>query len=58
MNPYATIDELGAMLRSGQTTSIELTKLYLDRLERFGPKLNAVVTITRDRAMEDRKSVV
>src|SRR5437016_2311112 len=55
MNPYATIDELGAMLRSGQTTSVELTSLYLDRLERFGPKLNAVVTITRERAMAEAK---
>src|SRR5438552_4910155 len=55
MNPYATIDELGAMLRGGQTTSVELTKLYLDRLERFGPKLNAVVTITRDRAMNEAR---
>jgi aspartyl-tRNA(Asn)/glutamyl-tRNA(Gln) amidotransferase subunit A len=55
MNPYATIDELGAMLRGGQTTSVELTKFYLDRLERFGPKLNAVVTITRDRAMDEAR---
>jgi aspartyl-tRNA(Asn)/glutamyl-tRNA(Gln) amidotransferase subunit A len=55
MNPYATIDELGAMLRSKQTTSVELTKFYLDRLETLGPKLNAVVTITRERAMEEAK---
>jgi len=55
MNAYATIDELGAMLRGKQTTSVELTKFYLDRLEKFGPKLNAVVTITRERAMEEAK---
>ena len=55
MNAYATIDELGAMLRSKQTTSVELTKFYLDRLEKFGPKLNAVVTVTRERAMEEAK---
>jgi len=55
MNPYATIDDLGAMLRGKQTTSVELTKFYLDRLERLGPKLNAVVTITRERAMDEAK---
>jgi len=55
MNPYATIDELGAMLRSKQTTSVELTKFYLDRLDKLGPKLNAVVTITRERAMDEAK---
>jgi len=55
MNAYATIDELGAMLRGKQTTSVELTKFYLDRLEKLGPKLNAVVTITRERAMEEAK---
>ncbi len=53
MNPYATIDELGRMLRSREISSTELTKFYLGRLERFGPKLNAVVTITRERALRE-----
>src|SRR5438105_5706868 len=55
MDPYATIDELGAMLRSKQISSVELTKFFLDRLEKFGAKLNAVVTITRDRALDEAK---
>lgn len=55
MNPYATIDELGAMLRAKQISSLELTRFYLDRLEKFGPKLNAVVTITRERAEAEAK---
>jgi aspartyl-tRNA(Asn)/glutamyl-tRNA(Gln) amidotransferase subunit A len=50
MNPYATIDELGAMLRNKAVSSLELTRFYLDRLEKIGPKLNAVVTMTRERA--------
>jgi aspartyl-tRNA(Asn)/glutamyl-tRNA(Gln) amidotransferase subunit A len=57
MNPYATIDELGAGLRAKQFSSLELTRFYLDRLERLGPKLNAVVTVTRERAeAEARKA--
>jgi len=50
VNPYSTIDELGALLRAKQVSSLELTRFYLDRLEKIGPKLNAVVTITRERA--------
>lgn len=50
VSPYATVEELGAALRAKQVSSLELTRFYLDRLERLGPKLNAVVTITRERA--------
>ena len=46
------IDELGRRLRDGEFTVRELTEAYLDRLERIGPDLNAVVTITEDRALE------
>ena len=55
MNPYATLDELGTMLRTKQVSSLELTRFYLDRLEKLGPKLNAVVTITRERAEAEAK---
>ena len=41
---------LGALLRSGQTTSLELTEMYLRRLRRHGPALACVVTLTEDRA--------
>src|SRR5688500_12101702 len=53
INAYATLDELGAMLRANEVSSAELTRFYLDRLERYGSKLNAVVTITRERAMRE-----
>ena len=49
---FGTIAELGEGLRNGEYTATELTKAYLDRLERIGPNLNAVVTIMRDRALE------
>lgn len=50
---YSTIRELGAALRSGQTTPTELTRMYLDRLSSIGPRLNAVVTITEERALRE-----
>jgi aspartyl-tRNA(Asn)/glutamyl-tRNA(Gln) amidotransferase subunit A len=53
VNPFATLDELGAMLRAKQVSSVELTRFYLDRLERYGEALGAVVAITRERAMRE-----
>src|SRR5262249_15625475 len=35
---------------------VELTKAYLDRLERIGPKLGAVVTITRELALQQAQT--
>ncbi len=50
---FATIRELGKMLRSGETTPTQLTEHFLARLESQGRELNAVVTITAERAMRE-----
>jgi aspartyl-tRNA(Asn)/glutamyl-tRNA(Gln) amidotransferase subunit A len=50
---YATISELAAALRTGETTPTELTRTYLDRLDTTGRRLNAVVTLTEERAMRE-----
>ena len=50
VSPYATLAELGAALRKREVSSLELTRFYLDRLEKHGTTLGAVVTITRERA--------
>jgi aspartyl-tRNA(Asn)/glutamyl-tRNA(Gln) amidotransferase subunit A len=49
---FESIPELGQRLRDGEFTSYELTLAYIDRLMRIGPTLNAVQTITYDRAIE------
>jgi aspartyl-tRNA(Asn)/glutamyl-tRNA(Gln) amidotransferase subunit A len=49
---FASIAVLGSKLRSGEITSVELTKYALQRLEKHGPKFNCVVNITRDLALE------
>ena len=46
------VSRLGALLRSGVVSSVELTEMYLARLQRFGPQLSCVVTRTEDRARE------
>ncbi len=44
--------ELASLIRDRQVSSIELTKLYLDRLKRFDPLLKCVVTFTEDLALK------
>ncbi len=45
------VTKLSALLRTRQVTSVELTEMYLDRLRRYGPELQAVITLTEARAM-------
>lgn len=50
---FATIAELGAGLRRREFSAVELAGFFLDRCERLGPTYNAVVTSTRDRALQE-----
>lgn len=49
---YMTVGELGVLLRKGEITSVELTEYFLDRIGKFDPQLNAVITVTRETALE------
>lgn len=49
---FATVRELGEMLRQHKITSTELTKLYLTRLKRYDPELLFVITLTEERALK------
>jgi aspartyl-tRNA(Asn)/glutamyl-tRNA(Gln) amidotransferase subunit A len=53
---FASIRELGRRLRAGEFTSVELTEFYLRRLEKLGPPLNAVVTVTRALAIQQAEA--
>ncbi|MDZ7780694.1 MAG: amidase [Gemmatimonadota bacterium] len=44
---------LGALLRAGHVTSVELTDMYLDRLRRYDPILLCAVQILEERAREE-----
>jgi len=48
---FASVKELGARIRSGKISPVDLTEAYLERLEGPGRRLGAVVTVTRDRAL-------
>lgn len=45
------IGRLAALIRGKQVTSVELTRMYLDRLHRFDAQLHAVVTFTDSLAL-------
>lgn len=53
---FATIRELGERIRARQLSPVALTEAYLDRLEKLGPKLGAVITITREPAMKEARA--
>ncbi|MCA9858427.1 MAG: amidase, partial [Thermomicrobiales bacterium] len=48
---FATIQELGTAIRSGAVSPTELATFYLERLDTIGRSLNAVTTLTPERAM-------
>jgi Asp-tRNA(Asn)/Glu-tRNA(Gln) amidotransferase A subunit family amidase len=42
---------LAELIRTGEVTAVELTEMYLERLRRHGPALEAVITLTEELAM-------
>ena len=48
---FYSVEELAALIKSRQITSEKLTRFYLERLKKYGPKLNCVVTLTEDLAL-------
>jgi Asp-tRNA(Asn)/Glu-tRNA(Gln) amidotransferase A subunit family amidase len=42
---------MGALIQARKVTSTDVTRMYLDRLKRFGDKLLCVVTLTEDLAL-------
>jgi Asp-tRNA(Asn)/Glu-tRNA(Gln) amidotransferase A subunit family amidase len=48
---FARLPALSRWIESRALSSERLTRIYLDRLERFQPKLNCTITLTRDLAI-------
>jgi Asp-tRNA(Asn)/Glu-tRNA(Gln) amidotransferase A subunit family amidase len=45
---FLPVTALSALIRTRQVSSVELTKLYLERLKKYDPTLHCVVTLTED----------
>ncbi len=53
---FLPLRDLGERLRTRKLSPVTLTEAYLDRLQRFGPRLNAVVTLLRDPALKEARA--
>ncbi len=52
---YLSVHELSAQIRARKISPVELTESYLARLEKFGAKLGAVATLTRELALQQAR---
>jgi Asp-tRNA(Asn)/Glu-tRNA(Gln) amidotransferase A subunit family amidase len=48
---FLPVTALAPLMRKRDVSSTELTRMYLDRLKKYGPKLNCVVTLTEELAL-------
>ncbi len=53
---YLPVTELAEKIQARQISPVELTESYLARLERLGPRLNAVATITRELGLAEARA--
>jgi Asp-tRNA(Asn)/Glu-tRNA(Gln) amidotransferase A subunit family amidase len=52
---FYSIGELGMLLHTRQITSERLTRFYLERLKRLGPKLECFVTVPEELALQQAR---
>ncbi len=49
---FSTAAQLAELVRTKQVSPVELTKMYLARLKKYGPRLLCIVTLTEELAMK------
>ena len=54
---YSTLTELNAKLRAREFSAVELARAFCGRLEKFGPRLNALALSLRDTALAKARTV-
>lgn len=52
---FLPVYKLASLIRTRQLTSTQLTRLYLDRLKKYGDTLQCVITLTEARALEQAR---
>ncbi|MCL6261406.1 amidase [Aquiflexum sp. TKW24L] len=48
---FMSVMELAGLIKSRQISSVELTKIYLERIKKYDPKLQAFISVTEDLAL-------
>lgn len=49
------VTDLAPLLKAKKISSADLTRMYLERLKQFSPKLNCLITLTEDLAIEQAR---
>jgi len=49
---FAPVAHLSKWIESKKITSTRLTNIYLERISRLNPKINAIITVTKDHALQ------
>lgn len=49
---FLSATELSSLLHRGELSARQLVRIYLDRIDRINPKVNAIVTLTSDLALK------
>ena len=52
---FATVTQLSRWVEQKEISSERLTKIYLERIDRFNPTLRCAITVTRELALEQAK---
>ena len=52
---FANVTQLSRWIETKQITSERLTRIYLERLEKYNSKLRCVITLTKEHALEQAK---
>ena len=53
---FLPVPALARLVERKEVSPVELTRLYLDRLSRYGPRLHCVVTLTEDLALKQAEA--
>lgn len=54
---FYSVAELSSLIKQKKITSVELTEFFLARIEKYNSQLLAIVTVTRERALEQAKKM-
>ncbi|MDP1996236.1 MAG: amidase family protein, partial [Gallionella sp.] len=52
----ASLKQLSAHLAAKKISSVELTQLYLDRINRLNPELNAYITLDEEKSLAQARA--
>jgi len=52
---YSPVTHLSHWIETKQLTSTHLTQIYLERIEKYNPKLRCVITLTKELALQQAK---